>query len=235
MKHFFLFFLLVVPLALLQAKDITTKTGKTYKNYTVAGYSAEGLTILHSTGGVLIRLEDWPDDRKEEVQKYITKIERRRKLIANRPDLKTKSGTVFKKYKILGFNASGARVSHWGGITIVQISDLPDDIRKKYEDQIISSTKPKGLVLENTLEKRPDSPFPADMERRDTGRHAWKGNSGTSIEAKAGDTEVSFGSPSKKNTKKKKSEKKKTKDKDKDKDKDKTKDKDKDKDSEDEN
>ena len=112
MKYFFLFLILFVPLALVQARDITTKSGKTYQNYTVAGYSAEGLTILHSTGGVLIPLEDWPDDRKDEVQKYITKIERRRKLIANRPDLKTKSGTVFKKYKILGFNASGARASH---------------------------------------------------------------------------------------------------------------------------
>ena len=229
MKYIFLFLILFVPLALLEAKDITTKSGKTYKNYTVAGYSAEGLTILHSTGGVLVRLEDWPDDRKEEVRKYITKIERRRKLIANRPDLKTKSGTVFRKYRILGFNASGARVSHWGGITIVSISDLPDDIRKKYEAQISSITKPKGIVLENTLEKRPDSPFPADMERRDSGRHVWKGNSGgTEIEAKAGDTTVSFGSPSKKTTKKKKAEKKKSKEKDKDKNKDKNKDKDKD-------
>lgn len=231
MKYVFLFLILFVPLALLEAKDITTKSGKTYKNYTVAGYSAEGLTILHSTGGVLVRLEDWPDDRKEEVRKYITKIERRRKLIENRPDLKTKSGTVFKKYKILGFNASGARVSHWGGITIVSISELPDDILKKYESQISASTKPQGIVLENTLEKRPDSPFPADMERRDSGRHLWKSNSGgTEIEAKAGDTAVTFGGASKKNTKKKKTEKKKSKDKDKDKDKNK----DKEKDSEDE-
>ncbi len=229
MKYFFLLLLLSVPLALMQAKDITTKSGKTYKNYTVAGCSAEGLTILHSTGGVLIPLEDWPEDRKEEVRKYITKIERRRKFIANRPDLKTKSGTVFKKYKILGFNASGARISHWGGISIVSISDLPDDIRKKYDAQITALTKPKGIVLENTLEKRPDNPFPADMERRDSGRHLWKGNSnkgsGTEIEAKAGDTVVTIGG-TKKTTKKKKSEKKKTKDKDKDKDKNKDKEKD---------
>ena len=69
MKYFFLFLILFVPLALVQARDITTKSGKTYQNYTVAGYSAEGLTILHSTGGVLIPLEDCPDDRNYEVQK----------------------------------------------------------------------------------------------------------------------------------------------------------------------
>lgn len=250
MRHFFLCLILFVPLALLSAKDITTKAGKTYHNYSVAGYSAEGLTILHSTGGVLIPLEEWPDDRKEEVRKYINKIKRRRKLIANRPDLKTKSGTVFKKYRILGFNASGARVSHWGGISIVQISDLPDDIQKKYEPQILSLTKPKGIVLKDTLGKRPSNPFPADLERYDTGRHPWKGNSGgTSIEAKAGDTTVTFSGSDKKSSKKKNDKKKdkekdkdkkkdkdqkKNKEKEKNKDKDKKKDKDKDKDEDEE-
>ena len=223
MKHIILFFLLFVSLAMLHAKDITTKSGKTYKGYTVAGYSAEGLTILHSTGGVLVPLEDWPDDRKAEIQSYLTKIERRRKLIANRPDLTTKTGTVFKKYKILGFNASGARVSHWGGVTIVKVSELPDDIQKKHEAEITAATKPKGLVLESTLEKRPDSPFPSDMERTDSGRRATtkKTEGGMSIEATAGDHNVAIGGSKKHpKTKAKKSADKKNKEKDKNKNKD---------------
>ena len=126
MKRCGLLFCLLLPLTLLQGADITTTKGKTYYNYTVASYSAEGLTILHRQGAVMIPLEEWPEDRREEIKKYVAKIEKRRKAISKRPDLTTKTGAVLRKYKILRFSESGAHISHWGGVTIVKVEELPD-------------------------------------------------------------------------------------------------------------
>lgn len=160
MKFCGFFFSLLMSLAVLQAADITTTKGKTYYGYSVASCSAEGLTILHSQGAVMIPLEEWPENRREEIKKYIAKIERRRKAISKRPDLTTKTGAVLKKYKILRFSESGAHISHWGGVTIVKVEELPDDIQKKYQKQI-EQTKPKVLIVET---EQQESNFPKNIE-----------------------------------------------------------------------
>ena len=154
MKRCGLLFCLLLPLTLLQGADITTTKGKTYYNYTVASYSAEGLTILHRQGAVMIPLEEWPENRREEIKKYVAKIEKRRKAISKRPDLTTKTGAVLRKYKILRFSESGAHISHWGG------EELPDEIQKKYQKQI-DQTKPKVLIVET---EQQESNFPKNIE-----------------------------------------------------------------------
>lgn len=159
MKKNGLLLLLLTAFAAVQAADITVE-GKTYHNYTVASYTAEGLTILHNDGAVTIPLEEWPADRRAEIKNYITRIERRRKAISRRPDLTTKTGAVFKKYKILRFSQSGAHVSHWGGVTIVKIEELPDSIQTEFKDQI-ELTKPKVLIVETELQ---ESNFPKNIE-----------------------------------------------------------------------
>ena len=146
MKFCGFFFSLLMSLAVLQAADITTTKGKTYYGYSVASCSAEGLTILHSQGAVMIPLEEWPENR--------------RKAISKRPDLTTKTGAVLKKYKILRFSESGAHISHWGGVTIVKVEELPDDIQKKYQKQI-EQTKPKVLIVET---EQQESNFPKNIE-----------------------------------------------------------------------
>lgn len=160
MKRYGLLFCLLFPLTLLQGADITTTKGKTYYNYTVASYSAEGLTILHRQGAVMIPLEEWPENRREEIKKYVAKIEKRRKAISKRPDLTTKTGAVLRKYKILRFSESGAHISHWGGVSIVKVEELPDEIQKKYQKQI-DQTKPKVLIVET---EQQESNFPKNIE-----------------------------------------------------------------------
>ena len=194
MRNIGLFFGLAAVFAAAQAADITTTDGKTYRNYTVASYSAEGLTILHSEGAVMIPLERWPKERREEISRYIRRIEKRRERIRNRPDLTTKTGTVFKKYKILNFQKNDVRISHWGGVSLVKIDELPDEIRKQYREQI-EKAQPKVLILETGTQ---ESNFPKNMELTAPEKRSRRSASdeiGTMVETsvKTGNGSVSIG------------------------------------------
>ena len=128
------------------AVDLKTKSGKIYKNYSIIGICPEGLTILHSDGGGIVALEDWPDANRAEIAKYIERIEKRRKIVADRPDLTTKSGMIYKKYKIVKFLPRGVKISFWSGTKIIDYSDLPDPLQKEYADKI-KKAKPKSVVV----------------------------------------------------------------------------------------
>ena len=160
--RYFAVFLTMLALLSLEAADLTTITGKTYKGDIVAGTCAEGLTILHSNGGVTVPLEDWPEDRTAEVARHIARVKKLRKLFEKRPDLKAKNGIVYKKYKILGFVPGGARVSCWNGIVLVKISDLPDSVQKQFEKEIAKVT-PKSLFLQETP-KGEEQKIPANLK-----------------------------------------------------------------------
>lgn len=195
MRNIGLFLSLAAVFAAAQAADITTTDGKTYRNYTVASYSAEGLTILHSEGAVMVPLEHWPKDRREEISRYIRRIEKRREKIRNRPDLTTKTGTVFKKYRILNFQKDDVRISHWGGVSLVKINELPDEIQKQYREEI-EKVQPKVLILETGTQ---ESNFPKNMEltapEKKSRRSAQQDGDGTMVETsvKTGKGNVSIG------------------------------------------
>ena len=143
---FLILFAAVMFMLTADAVDLKTKSGKIYKNYSVIGICPEGLTILHSDGGGIVALEDWPDENRAEIAKYITRIEKRRKRVADRPDLTTKSGMIYKKYKIIEFLPRGVKISFWSGTKIIEYSDLPDSMQKQYADKI-GKVKPKPVMV----------------------------------------------------------------------------------------
>lgn len=164
MKYLLLFALLAFLLPT-DAADLKTKSGKIYKNYTIIGTCPEGLTILHSNGGGIVSLEEWPENRKEEISRHIARIQKKRKLAKNRPDLHTKSGMVYKNYKILSFQPSGLKISFWSGTKIINYSELPDSIQKQYADQI-AKVKPKqqSLVLNETPKNESRAPIDLKLD-----------------------------------------------------------------------
>ena len=143
---FLVLFAAVMVFLTVDAVDLKTKSGRIYKDYSIIGTCPEGLTILHSNGGGIVPLEDWPDENRAEIAKHIARVEKRRKLVANRPDLTTKSGMVYKKYKIVAFLPRGVKISFWSGTKTIDYSDLPDSIQKKYADKI-EKAKPKSVVV----------------------------------------------------------------------------------------
>ena len=152
--------LCLIAVCVLQADDITTANGKTYHEYTVVSWSAEGLAIVHRSGATVIPLEQWPKDQRDRIADYIKKIEKRRKAIAGRPDLKTKSGKILKKYKIIRFTGNGALISYWGGTLLVKTDDLPDDIQEKHQQEIEKAKPKRGMVIETVAAQQK---FPEDL------------------------------------------------------------------------
>lgn len=152
--------LCLIAVCVLHAEDITTANGKTYHKYSVISWTAEGLTIMHHAGITTIPLEQWPKDQMHKIADYIKKIEKQREAIAGRPDLKTKSGKILKKYKIIRFTANGALISYWGGTLLVKTDDLPDDIQKKYQQEIEKAKPKRGMVIETVTTQQK---FPEDL------------------------------------------------------------------------
>lgn len=56
-----------------EAADLTTKSGKTYKDYEVSGVNDKGITIFHESGTATVAPNDWPDNKKDEIQKLLNK------------------------------------------------------------------------------------------------------------------------------------------------------------------
>lgn len=146
------------------AVDLKTKSGKLYKNYSIIGICPEGLTILHSDGGGIVALEDWPDENRAEIAKYITRIEERRKRVADRPDLTTKSGMIYKKYKIIKFLPRGVKISFWSGTKIIDYSDLPDSLQKEHADKI-KKAKPKSVMVLNETPAETRAPIDLKLDK----------------------------------------------------------------------
>lgn len=57
--------------------DLKTKSGAVFHNYEISGVNDKGIAILHDKGSTTITVEDWPDDKKEEIDKRFSKIKAR--------------------------------------------------------------------------------------------------------------------------------------------------------------
>ena len=53
--------------SLVLGRDITTKTGETYKNITISRIEAAGISVIHSTGVAFLECPVLPDDLQKEV------------------------------------------------------------------------------------------------------------------------------------------------------------------------
>ncbi len=67
--------ILAMPL-LAGAADLTTKSGRFYKDYEVSGANSKGIVIFHASGTATIDPADWPDDKKAEIGKQTAQYEK---------------------------------------------------------------------------------------------------------------------------------------------------------------
>lgn len=59
------------------AEDLITKSGETYKNYTIHGVSKRGVSITHSYGGCIIPFEELPDNLQREYASFFPRKHRK--------------------------------------------------------------------------------------------------------------------------------------------------------------
>ena len=69
---FFFFFLLTAGMF---GGDLTTTSGKVYKNYTVKGVSEKGIMISHSSGAATVPLAELPVDLREKYSEGVAEMQ----------------------------------------------------------------------------------------------------------------------------------------------------------------
>jgi hypothetical protein len=67
MRQFVIGFAFIAACSLVLGRDITTKTGATYKNITINRIEAAGISVTHSTGVAFLECPVLPDDLQREV------------------------------------------------------------------------------------------------------------------------------------------------------------------------
>ena len=90
MKKFLLAFALVAVAAGVSADDLTTKSGKVYKNFAIMGAAPNGILIFHDGGKTAIPPKDFPDEYKEKIAKYEKEIPAKRQAAAKEKAAKAK-------------------------------------------------------------------------------------------------------------------------------------------------
>ena len=81
------------------SEDLRTKSGETYKDYTVHGVSKQGISITHSYGGCIIPFEELPDKLKEE---YLLELKNKERASAKQQSSKSKVISQNVKQPITG-------------------------------------------------------------------------------------------------------------------------------------
>ena len=72
-------------------------------------------------------------------------------------DLTTISGKEYKNYSVKGVSEKGIMVSHSSGVATVPLSDLPDDLRKKYTEEVAriqAAAESEQIVADSILDKQ---------------------------------------------------------------------------------
>ena len=72
MKRIF-FSSLVFAAGVLMGADLTTKSGKVYKDYSVIGVTSRGVTVAYADGATSVPLSDLPDDLREKYSAEVAK------------------------------------------------------------------------------------------------------------------------------------------------------------------
>ena len=64
---------------MIQAGDLVTKSGKTYKNFALMGAAPNGIRVFHDDGVVVLPPSEFPDEMKTEIAKIAKNIPAARK------------------------------------------------------------------------------------------------------------------------------------------------------------
>lgn len=96
LQKIFIFFLLFGAVVSF-AKDLTTTSGKVYKNYAIMGAAPNGIRVFHDGGVAILPVSEFPPELKETVDKIAKKIPVARKAAAKQPvDSDSKTGVARK-------------------------------------------------------------------------------------------------------------------------------------------
>lgn len=93
-------FLLVFCAAVSFAGDLTTKSGKVYKNYALMGAAPKGIRVFHDGGVAVLPVSEFPDEMKEIVDKIAKDIPAAKKAAAEKAkELRAKAAEKKKQAK----------------------------------------------------------------------------------------------------------------------------------------
>lgn len=79
MKKLHLTLVLLGLTCMIQAGDLTTKSGKVYKNFALMGAAPNGIRVFHDGGVAVLPPSEFPDEMKTEVAKIAKNIPAARK------------------------------------------------------------------------------------------------------------------------------------------------------------
>ena len=71
----------------ISADDLTTKSGRVYKNFAIMGAAPNGILIFHDKGKAVIPVKEFPDEYKEKIAKYEKEIPAKRREAAKQKAL----------------------------------------------------------------------------------------------------------------------------------------------------
>lgn len=115
---------------------VTSLRNEVFEDIAVVRSDVNGLTFTHRlSGGVPItrRFEDLPDDVRERYDFKQIGGQNLRTPTMRLPSLTTVLGRVFDDVVILGAEPNGLTFQHRGGTTKLPFTELPDEIRLKYD------------------------------------------------------------------------------------------------------
>ena len=90
MKRIF-FSSLVLAAGVLMGADLTTKSGKVYKDYSVIGATSRGVTVAYAEGAVSIPLADLPDALRE---KYSGEVAKKKAAAQKKADARKRTAAL---------------------------------------------------------------------------------------------------------------------------------------------
>ena len=71
------------------ADDLTTKSGRVFKNFAIMGAAPNGILIFHDKGKTVVPVNEFPDEYKKKIAKYVKEIPAKRREAAKQKALQT--------------------------------------------------------------------------------------------------------------------------------------------------
>ncbi len=145
------------------AADIVTKSGEVFKNYQILGGNEVRIVVSHDGGDSVVLVEDWPDDRRDELPGQKPEEE-----AAPEPEpepvvefkvppriLTMADGREYREYQISGTSADGVVVIHESGMATIPVEEWPQDKLQEivpYLEEIQSLKKEQEAAKEKEEE-----------------------------------------------------------------------------------
>ena len=151
------------------AADLTTVSGKVYKNVELVKAAAGSVIIEHDKGTASIALKELPDD-------FIAALSpRQRMAIQSLADIKLKNGKLLKKCVIEKLGDNQVAITHLNGTVTVNFTDLPAEYRALFTRKQLEMLKSSSLKAKGSSRKGEVKPT---GERTADGRIIYVGSRG---------------------------------------------------------